>query len=54
MQSCEPRRAVHDSNIQFRVSATLLARAEAAARSAGVSLSEFARTSLRHELGRTG
>ncbi|WP_443027463.1 ribbon-helix-helix protein, CopG family [Sphingomonas sp. LR59] len=52
MASCEPRQSVHDNSIQFRVSAALLGRAKHAARTAGVSLSEFVRTALRHEVGR--
>lgn len=52
MASCEPRRSIHDNSIQFRVSATLMGRAKNAARKAGVSLSEYLRTALRHEVGR--
>lgn len=51
MASCEPRRSVHDANIQLRISATLLNRTEHAARTAGVSVSEFVRTVLRQEVG---
>lgn len=51
MASCEPRRPVHDANIQLRISATLLNRTESAARSAGVSVSEYVRTVIRQEVG---
>lgn len=51
MANCEPRRAVHDAYVRFRVSTSLLSRAENAALREGVSVSEFVRTALRREVG---
>lgn len=51
MASCEPRRSIHDANIQLRISTTLLSRTEGAARTAGVSVSEYVRTVIRQDVG---